>query len=298
MNTLELAHLYGKMFLIRAFEERLLELFSQGLLNGTTHTYIGQEAAAVGCISNLSDNDTVFSNHRCHGHYLARFDDPEGLLAEIMGRTLGVCGGRGGSQHLARERFYSSGIQGGFLPIATGIALREKLRGGNSIVVAFIGDGTLGQGVVYESFNMMALWSVPVLVVIENNGYAQSTAVESNLAGSIVGRAKAFGIDSAEISSNDVGELSGVFRDAVKFVRDNKKPFVQVIHTYRLGPHSKGDDFRPVAEINAWRSRCPLKLAEARLDRRVTDPIREAVLLRLASVERKVIESPLADWEA
>lgn len=120
--------LYFKMLLIRNFENRLLELFSDGKLSGTTHTYVGQEAIAVSVIDNLMPNDVIFSNHRCHGHYLAYENDPGGLFAEIMGKSTGVCGGRGGSQHLHKRNFYSNGIQGSYLPIVVGMAMAEKRR--------------------------------------------------------------------------------------------------------------------------------------------------------------------------
>ena len=121
--------MYRRMTLIRQFENRILELFSMGELNGTTHTYIGQEANAVALISQLSDSDVVFSSHRCHGHYLARFGDSAALFGELMGRANGVCAGRGGSQHLCQDNFYSNGIQGGYVPIAAGMAYAEKKPG-------------------------------------------------------------------------------------------------------------------------------------------------------------------------
>jgi TPP-dependent pyruvate/acetoin dehydrogenase alpha subunit len=143
--------LYRRMRFIRRFEERLLELFESGLLNGTTHACIGQEADSVGVIEHLREEDHIFSNHRCHGHYLARTGDARGLLAEIMGRPEGVCSGIGGSQHLSAPGFKSNGIQGGIVPAAAGIALANQLSGSDAISVVFIGDGTLGEGIVYEA---------------------------------------------------------------------------------------------------------------------------------------------------
>ena len=152
------------MVLIRQFEEAVLELYAAGLLPGTTHTYSGQEANAVGVLAHLDPaRDNVLSNHRNHGHYLAYTDDVDGLLREIMGREGGVCCGRGGSQHLHAGRFLSNGVQGGIVPIAAGMALAEQRRGSGAVTAVFIGDGTLGQGVVYETLNMASLWSLPVL---------------------------------------------------------------------------------------------------------------------------------------
>ena len=255
MNYVEL---YRKSYLIRQFESRLLELFSQGKLFGTTHTYVGQEAVAVSAISQLSDSDIVFSNHRCHGHYLAKEDDPKGLLSEIMGKEGGVCAGRGGSQHLCKNNFFSNGIQGGYLPNALGMAFAEKYRGTENIVVAFIGDGTLGEGTVYETLNLASLWKVPLLIVIENNRYAQTTPIEQNLAGSIAGRVKAFGIEYGEIESNNISELYPRFEKIIKKIRLIKEPHVEVVNTYRLNAHSKGDDFRDQKEIDMWKDRDPL----------------------------------------
>ena len=181
----DLARLYGRMVLIRRFEESLLELFSLGKLAGTTHTYIGQEANAVGVIDHLErGRDVIVSNHRCHGHYLAFTDDVDGLLGEVMGKASGVCGGKGGSQHLCNDGFYSNGVLGSTMPVATGMALAERERGCGAVTtVAFIGDGTLGQGVVYESLNIASRWGLPLLVVVENNYYAQSTPSHLTLAG-------------------------------------------------------------------------------------------------------------------
>ncbi len=285
---------YKNMYMVRCFENRLLELFSEGLLSGTTHTYSGQEANAASVIMNLNKNDIVFSNHRCHGHYLIKEDDPEGLLAEIMGRDIGACRGRGGSQHLHRNRFYSNGIQGGFLPNALGMAFSEKYRETNNIVVAFIGDGTMGEGAVYETLNLASLWKVPLLIVIENNYYAQTTSIEQNLAGSIIDRVKAFDISVNEITSNDVAKLYPMFLSIINNVREQQSPHVQIVNTYRLNAHSKGDDFRHSAEINSWKERDPLIYAGNMLKKERRKSIENTVVTRLSEVEEKVKLSSFA----
>jgi len=145
---------YAGLYRIRRFEETVLENFPKGVFFGTTHTYLGQEADAVGVLQQLQENDIVFSNHRCHGHFLAYGGDPRALFAELMGKATGVCGGRGGSQHLHWRNFYSNGVQGGIAPVAAGMALAEKLKSSGAVTVAFLGDGSLGQGVVYETLNM------------------------------------------------------------------------------------------------------------------------------------------------
>ena len=256
---------YYTMALIRKFEERVLELFSRGELFGTTHTSIGQEAIAVAAISELRPEDIIISNHRCHGHYLARTHDVRGLMAEMMGKESGICGGRGGSQHLCADNFFTNGIQGNMSPVAVGMAQAEKIKGTGAIILLFVGDGTFGEGALYEALNMASLWAVPLLIVVEHNGVAQTTPTSIALAGSFTGRAAAFGIQSSEVESNDVDVLAGSFRRAVDYVRKESRPFVQIIRTYRLSAHSKGDDHRDPEEIEAWRQRDPLKLLGAKL---------------------------------
>ncbi len=261
-----LPELYRRMFAIRRFEETLLDMFSQGALVGTTHTCIGQEANAVGVIDHLDPaRDVIFSNHRCHGHFLAFRGDQEGLLAEVMGRATGVCGGKGGSQHLCAENFYTNGIQGSIVPVATGIALAEKLRGAGALTTVFLGDGTLGQGTVYECLNMAGLWRLPLLFVVEDNRYAQTTPRELAVSGSIPARAEAFGVAAAAIDTTDVLEVHAAAAEAVAHVRTTGEPYFLVLGTYRLSPHSKGDDVRDPAEIAARRELDPLRVSGARI---------------------------------
>ncbi|MGE0792222.1 MAG: thiamine pyrophosphate-dependent dehydrogenase E1 component subunit alpha [Sandaracinaceae bacterium] len=254
------------MALIRAFEERLLALFDQGELFGTTHCYIGQEADAVAVVNQLRAGDIVFSNHRCHGHFLVYSDRPKLLLAEVMGRDTGLVGGRGGSQHICFESFYSNGVQGGIVANAVGAALAEKMSGRDSVTVVFLGDGTLGEGIVYESLNMASLWSAPVLFVVEDNRWAQSTPVEKELAGDMVARGRAFGISASEITSTDAVELYAHFAALVERVRETRRPHFEVIHTYRLCHHSKSDDQRPEDEVERHRAGDPLTVLASRLE--------------------------------
>jgi acetoin:2,6-dichlorophenolindophenol oxidoreductase subunit alpha len=294
-----LAHLYERMFFIRRFEESLLDLFSQGKLVGTTHTYIGQEANGVGIIDHLQpERDVIFSNHRCHGHYLAFTDDAFGLLCEVMGKAPGACGGKGGSQHLCKGNFYSNGVLGSIVPVATGIALAEKRKGTGAVSTVFLGDGTLGEGVTYESLNMASLWKLPVLFVVENNHYAQSTPVELELAGSIPARAHAFGIETDELATTDVEEIHAAAGRAVARIRETGEPFFFVLDTYRFSPHSKGDDNRDPAEIEERRERDPLTVAGARLDERERLGIEEAAEERLAETIAAAEDAPDATPEA
>jgi len=258
--------LYRTMLLIRRFEERALAEFSAGRLFGTTHAYIGEEAdaAAIFAVSGL--DDIVWSNHRCHGHFLAYGGPPYALAAELMGKATGLVGGRGGSQHIHWRNFYSNGIQGGITPVATGMALAQKVQKTGNLVMAFIGDGTLGEGALYESLNIAALWQLPVLFIVEDNRYAQTTPVEKGVSGSMSGRFQAFGLRTWEVDSSDVLELLPAARQAVDYVRGTVQPAALILHTYRFSAHSKGDDTRDREALLAIRANHdPLLIHAARL---------------------------------
>lgn len=250
-----MSSLYFEAYKIRKVEQSLLELFGKGLVGGTIHTCVGQEFTGVCLAPHLKEGDVVVSNHRCHGHYLAIYQDYEGLIAEILGKPNGVNRGFGGSQHIHRKGFYSSGIQGGMLPSAAGMALSMKKRGQNNIAVSFIGDGTLGQGIVYETMNFISKHSLPHLIVIENNRYSQSTSQAETLGGSIQKRVEAFNITYFAGDTQQPEELSHTYQIAVEHLRSGKGPAVIEIETYRLNPHSKGDDLRDPAEIEAAKDR-------------------------------------------
>jgi 2-oxoisovalerate dehydrogenase E1 component len=254
---------WEQAFLIRSFESRLLKLFSEGKLFGTVHTCIGQEFTGIAVAQHLLDGDVIVSNHRCHGHYLARTGDVNGLMAEVMGRTTGICGGRGGSQHICASGVFSNGVQGGMLPVAGGMALAKKLSGSKNIAVAFIGDGTLGEGVVYETMNLASKWELPLLIVCESNGVSQSTSQPQTLAGDIRKRAESFGIATFQSNTWKPDELSAVVASAVYGIRERSSPAFVLIDTYRLMAHSKGDDDRPKEELAHYWSIDPLTRFEA-----------------------------------
>ena len=250
--------------LIRRTEQRLLALFSEGKLFGTLHTCIGQEFCGAAVAAALGPDDSVLSNHRCHGHFIARTDQVEGLVAEIMGKATGACGGLGGSQHLHHGRFWSSGVLGGTAPIAAGLALAHQRDAKGAIAVLFLGDGSLGEGVVYESVNLASRWGLPLLIVLENNGYAQSTPQSQTLAGGIEDRFRAFGLPTARSSTWRWDRLVEEIRSSVDYVRSTGRPCFHRVDTYRLMGHSKGDDNRPDAEVEPFRQRDPLHLLQAR----------------------------------
>ncbi len=252
--------MFEKALTSRFVEETLLELFSLGKLNGTVHTCIGQELSGAVISEFLRPGDTVFSNHRCHGHFIARTGDVEGLLAELMGRRTGVSGGLGGSQHLYKDGFFSNGIQGGIVPVAAGLALGHKLRGHGDISVVFIGDGTLGEGVVYETLNIVSKWGLPLLIVLEDNKYSQSTEQHETLAGDIDARAAAFGIETARADTWDWRGLYEIADGLITTMRRDSRPRFLRVETYRLKAHSKGDDTRARSVVEPFEAKDPLNI--------------------------------------
>jgi len=286
--------LYREMLRIRLFEERVLDAFSRGQVSGTTHTYVGQEANAVGVLGWLLEGDVVISNHRCHGHFLAYGGSMYALAAEIMGRETGLCGGRGGSQHLQWKDFLANGILGGTIPLAVGAAFAEKRRRAGRMVFAFMGDGTLGQGVVYESLNMASLWNLPILFILENNRYAQTTPIHLNLAGGIAARFEAFGIPAQELDSTDVLKILSCLQPLVSDVRAGAGPRAIILHTYRFGPHSKGDDTRDPEEIAHYKSLDPLEIHGLRLSHEERAYIQREVEVEIDEIFTGVEADPLA----
>jgi TPP-dependent pyruvate/acetoin dehydrogenase alpha subunit len=258
--------LYRALYRIRRFEETVLDNFPKGVFVGTTHTYLGQEANAVGVLAHTLATDVVMSNHRCHGHFLAYGGDMRALFAELMGRSTGVSGGRGGSQHLHWRGFYSNGVLGGIAPIAVGMAVAEKAKRTGGIAFVFLGDGALGEGVVYEALNIAALWRAPVLLVLENNRIAQTTPIELHLSGRIGPRFEAFDIPTLELDTCDVIAVRSAATRLVAEVRSESAPRALILHTHRFGPHSKGDDTRPENDLaQIRRDRDPVQAQAARL---------------------------------
>jgi TPP-dependent pyruvate/acetoin dehydrogenase alpha subunit len=274
-----LAEHYRVVAAIRRFEQLLLDQFALGRIGGTTHTCIGQEITAVGVMAAIDrSRDCVFSNHRGHGHFLAYCGEVFALLAEILGRPDGVCGGRGGSQHLHLRNFYSNGVQGGTVGNAVGVALAERKRRSGAVTCAWLGDGTFGEGLVYEAMNIAALWKLPIVFLVEQNGIAQTTPTELQMAGSVAGRCAAFGIPVAEISGTDLDETLATASRVIDAARTEERPHCLVSHAIRLGPHSKGDDTRDPAVLQAaWAKDPVLRLQQklgadaAAIDREVAD---------------------------
>ena len=284
------------LYRIRLFEETVLDNFHRSIFFGTTHTYLGQEAIAVGVLSSIQEIDIVFSNHRCHGHFLAYGGDPRSLFAELLGRSTGVCGGRGGSQHLQWKNFYSNGVQGGILPIATGMALAEKYKQSDAVTIAFLGDGTMGEGIIYETFNMASLWNAPILFVLENNHIAQTTAIDQSVAGDIETRFKSFGIPSHQLDSSDVLEIHAIANELISTIRNKRSPCALILNTHRFGPHSKGDDTRDPKLIDQLRSSYdPIKIHGMRINQAEKISLESEVENEITAAFEAALNDPFSD---
>jgi len=262
---------YEMMVMIRLFEERVDRLFEQGAIHGTAHLCIGQEACAVGAVSAARPTDPIVSNHRGHGHFLARSADPAALMCELLGKVSGPCMGRGGSQHVcARElAFYgTNGITGGGIPTATGLALSQKLDRTERVVLCFFGDGASNQGTFHESLNMAAIWHLPVVYVCENNLYAMSMPFNQSMkVARVADRAAAYGIRNACLDGMDVEAVREGVSEALERARAGEGPSLLEARCYRFCGHSKSDRlvYRSREEEGRWRERDPIRLYRERL---------------------------------
>lgn len=262
---------YAMMLAIRSLEEKVSRLFTEGLIHGTAHLSIGHEACAVGAVAAARPDDPIVSNHRGHGHFLARTADPTLLMAELLGKATGPCVGRGGSQHLcSREHcFYgTNGITGGGIPVATGLALSAKLQRTGQVVLCFFGDGATNQGTFHESLNMAALWGLPILYFCENNRYAMSTRVEDSMrVATIAERASAYGIKGVRVDGMDVEAVCEAAGSALEAVRSGDDPVLLEAECYRFCGHSKSDRlaYRSREEEESWRERDPILTCRQRL---------------------------------
>ena len=262
--------LYRQMLLIRRAEERLQKLFADGDVPGFLHLSIGQEAVAVGISSVLGVADTVSSNHRGHGHALAKGVSLAGFFAEILGRADGVCRGRGGSMHVADlsiGMLGANGIVGAGMPITTGSALALKMKGAGNIAAVYFGDGALAEGVIHECFNLTSLWSLPVLFVCENNGWSEFSPTERQLATTLERLSVAFGIAFASVDGNDVVVVADQAGKFVNQMRDMPSPRVIECQTTRIRGHFEGDpqDYRNKEEMSMMSERDPIARARSQL---------------------------------
>ena len=256
----ELLSYYRDMVLIRRFEEKAGQLYGMGLIGGFCHLYIGQEAVVVGMQAAIDSKSSVVTSYRDHGHMLACGMDPNGVMAELTGRSGGYSKGKGGSMHMfsKEKNFYGGhGIVGAQVPLGAGLAFADRYRENNCVTFTYFGDGAANQGQVYETFNMAALWKLPVIFVIENNQYAMGTAQErSTSSPEIYTRGEAFGIKGESVDGMDVIAVKTAGDKAADYCRAGKGPYILEIKTYRYRGHSMSDPakYRTREEVQKMRA--------------------------------------------
>ncbi len=284
--------LLGQMWAIRAFEDEVQRLFTQGVVRGTTHLCQGQEAVPVGVCSLLRENDSMTCTYRGHGAVLSMGAPLDESFGEIMGKERGLCGGKGGSMHLTDVRvgaYGSYAIVGAHLPVAVGLAFASRYRDASDVSVCFFGDGSTNIGAFHESLNLAAVWKLPVIFVLENNLYGEyspwrsTTAVER-----LADRAAAYGMPGLQIDGNDVFAVRDTASEAVERARAGDGPTLIEAMTYRQVGHSRSDPakYRPPGELEAWLERDPIRLLEASLTRCGIEP--EAIAAVRARAEADV----------
>jgi pyruvate dehydrogenase E1 component alpha subunit len=285
-----------KMHLIRRFEESAEDAYMRGLVHGTMHLSIGQEASAVGACMPLTDADFITSTHRGHGHCIAKGAEVRRMFAEFFGKEDGYCRGRGGSMHIAdvsKGNLGANGIVGGGIPIAVGVALAMKKQKRRSVVVSFFGDGANNEGAFHEALNLAAIWKLPVIFLCENNGYGMSTSTERSTAvANVAERAAAYAMPGVIVDGNRFADVAQASYDAVERARAGQGPTLIESKTYRIRGHSRSDRnrYRTKEEIEAWQARDPISAFERELAEFGLASCDEIEAIR-ADVEREVAEA-------
>ncbi|HKJ95259.1 MAG TPA: thiamine pyrophosphate-dependent dehydrogenase E1 component subunit alpha [Gammaproteobacteria bacterium] len=278
--------LLNRMYLIRAFDEKVNELFGEGKLHGTAHFYVGQEAVAVGAIDALGERDLITSTHRGHGHAIAFGLDIDRMAAELLGRASGYCGGKGGSMHIADVdlgMLGANGIVGGSLALACGAVWGYGRLGQNDrVVISFFGDGGAQEGLFHESVNLAALWKLPVIFLCENNQYAMSLPVGNGVAGSVAGRAEGYGIPGHTVDGMDLEAVRDTVEKAREHALGGEGPVLIEALTYRYLGHSKSDAqrYRTREEVDEWRAQDAIERFAEKLRKRKAVRARDLTSLR------------------
>ncbi len=305
----QLLEMQRRMLRIRRFDERASKMVKRGAIPGTVHTSIGQEAQVVGACMALGDSDYMSGNHRSHGHPIGKGSPLGPLMAELVGKATGVCGGKGGSLHLADFSVGSlgeSGIVGSSIPIATGAALSSKVLDNGRVALAFFGDGAANQGGLYEAMNLASVWDLPIVFLCENNQYALSTPAHTVTAGVIAERAAGFAMPGVRVEDGqDVLKVYEATKAAVDRARRGEGPSLVEVVTYRFNEHSEGlrlgTDYRDADERAEWMSRDPIVVFRQRLidDGVATaeqmDALEAEVLAEVDESVRFTDESPFPD---
>jgi TPP-dependent pyruvate/acetoin dehydrogenase alpha subunit len=305
-----LIKMYRTMLTIRRFDERASKDFKKGLVPGLVHSYNGQEAIATGVCANLKKDDRIVSNHRGHGHLIAKGADMRRMMAEIQGKKTGYCKGKGGSMHIADFSIGilgANGIVAAGLPIATGAALAAHLEGKGRIVVVFFGDGACQEGEFQESLNLASIWKLPLIFACENNQYGVNTPYTYAIAGGdIPRRAAAYNMPVKSVDGNDLVTVYETVKEVVAAVRSGEGPYFVEFKTYRWSSHFEADtipDLRPKEEIASWKKQDPIlrlqkKLLEAGIltDAKIQD-IEKQVMAAIEEAVSYAVASPLPEPE-
>ncbi|MDE4083626.1 thiamine pyrophosphate-dependent dehydrogenase E1 component subunit alpha [Planococcus maritimus] len=264
LKETDLSNLLKQMWQIRFFEEKVDEFFAKGMIHGTTHLAVGQEASAVGSIAVLEDRDKITSTHRGHGHCIAKGAEVNRMMAELFGRTTGYCKGKGGSMHIAdvdKGNLGANGIVGGGFAIAAGAALTSQMKNEGYVVLCFFGDGASNEGSFHEALNLASIWKLPVVFICENNQYGMSgPAKEMMNIEDVAKRADAYGIPGTVVDGNDVFDVMNGVSEAVDRARNGEGPSIVEAKTYRWKGHSKSDakKYRTREEEQEWRAKDPI----------------------------------------
>jgi acetoin:2,6-dichlorophenolindophenol oxidoreductase subunit alpha len=297
---------FRRMLEIRAFEDRIQQLFLEGHVDGTTHTCQGQEAVSVGLAAAIRETDTVACTYRGHGHALALGLNPERVMGEILGRTSGCMGGLGGSMHLSSREvglLPTFAIVGAGVPIAAGVGLSAQVRGTGQIGVGIFGDGAANIGAFHEGLNLAAIWKLPVIYLIENNVYGEysrydrTTPIED-----LAVRAGSYGIPGSVVDGQDVDAVQDAVAAAAARARDGGGPSLLEMKTYRYAGHSRSDQalYRPPGELEAWKARDPIDLLQAKLveqgmaTKEQLEAMRSEISAEIAAVSERVLATPKA----
>jgi acetoin:2,6-dichlorophenolindophenol oxidoreductase subunit alpha len=297
-----LLEMYNKMLLTRFFEEQVNAFFAKGMIHGTTHLSIGQEAFAIGATAVLEADDFITSTHRGHGECIGKNADVNLMMAELMGKITGYCKGKGGSMHIAdleKGNLGANGVVGGGIPIATGAALTQQMKKTNKVVLCFLGDGATNQGSFHESLNLASVWKLPVVYLCTNNQYGMSQSVKDAMAvKKISDRGLAYAIPGVTIDGNDLLAVYEATKKAVDKARKGEGPTLIEGITYRWLGHSKSDAnrYRTKEEIADWKAKCPIKAFEKYLvtSEIITQQESDAIVSTAKETINKAIEFALA----
>jgi TPP-dependent pyruvate/acetoin dehydrogenase alpha subunit len=296
----DLRDLYGTMARIRAFEERVAKHFRDGDIHGFVHVSIGQEAVAAGACGALERDDLITTTHRGHGHCIAKGADPERMFAELFGRATGLCGGKGGSMHIADPELGilgANGIVGAGIPLATGGGFAARVRGDGRVAVAFFGEGAVHCGAFHEGVTLAVAWGLPVIFVCENNGYAEFTRSDAWGGPPLIARAQSYGLSAVSVAGDDPVAVQGAVAEGVANARRGDGPYFVEARAVRFAGHYEGDpqQYRSEEEFAEREQHDPLRLSRDRLGAELADELRRAAEEEMDGAVSAALDAPYPD---